>query len=198
MSVQKLHHLCYYAQARGLAWTGKPLFHEKIEARINGPFIPALHTITAEESKDTHNGHTGTSKVGVKDLMAATKWKSMGLSAAFSAACLSFVVGFAVTMLSLSGFSSVVKYFPDTLFSIAAVCGIAAVVGAVAEAGLYFWSLRKELTQGTVDSGAQAVSLSTDQSGEYVEVEGLGEQSESQNKHGVLSVLHRVAAVQGV
>jgi uncharacterized phage-associated protein len=43
MTTMKLQKLCYYAQAWHLAWEGKPLFPERIEAWRNGPVIPALY-----------------------------------------------------------------------------------------------------------------------------------------------------------
>lgn len=33
------HKLLYYAQAWSLAWTGRPLFEDRIEAWINGPVV---------------------------------------------------------------------------------------------------------------------------------------------------------------
>jgi len=35
----KLHKLLYYCQAWHLAWTGQPLFRERIEAWVNGPVV---------------------------------------------------------------------------------------------------------------------------------------------------------------
>ena len=43
MSAMKLQKLCYYCQAWSLVWDDEPLFHENIEAWINGPVIPALY-----------------------------------------------------------------------------------------------------------------------------------------------------------
>lgn len=45
MSTMKLQKLCYYSQAWSVAWTERPLFHERIEAWINGPVCPALFAI---------------------------------------------------------------------------------------------------------------------------------------------------------
>jgi uncharacterized phage-associated protein len=42
MTAIRLHHLLYYCQGWHLAWFGRPLFHEKIEARIEGPFVTGL------------------------------------------------------------------------------------------------------------------------------------------------------------
>jgi uncharacterized phage-associated protein len=38
----KQHKLCYYAQGWHLAWTGEPLFRERIEAWENGPVVAEL------------------------------------------------------------------------------------------------------------------------------------------------------------
>ncbi len=38
----KQHKLCYYAQGWHLAWTGEPLFRERIEAWENGPVVADL------------------------------------------------------------------------------------------------------------------------------------------------------------
>ena len=43
MSAMKLQKLCYYCQAWSLVWDEEPLFHENIEAWINGPVIPVLY-----------------------------------------------------------------------------------------------------------------------------------------------------------
>ena len=43
MSATKLQKLCYYCQAWSLVWDEEPLFHENIEAWINGPVIPVLY-----------------------------------------------------------------------------------------------------------------------------------------------------------
>ena len=42
MTSMKLHKLLYYCQAWSLVWDDKPLYHERIEAWINGPVIPAI------------------------------------------------------------------------------------------------------------------------------------------------------------
>lgn len=42
ISTVKLQKLVYYAQAWNLVWEKKPLFHQRIEAWINGPVIPEL------------------------------------------------------------------------------------------------------------------------------------------------------------
>lgn len=38
----KLHKLIYYSQAWHLAWEGKPLFRERVEAWANGPIVAEL------------------------------------------------------------------------------------------------------------------------------------------------------------
>ncbi len=43
MSAIKLQKLVYYCQAWHLAWEGKPLFKEEIQAWANGPVVPALY-----------------------------------------------------------------------------------------------------------------------------------------------------------
>ena len=48
MTAMKLQKLCYYAQAWSLAWDGRPLFDEAIEARANGPVCRELY--------DAHSG----------------------------------------------------------------------------------------------------------------------------------------------
>ncbi|MEW6272383.1 MAG: type II toxin-antitoxin system antitoxin SocA domain-containing protein [Thermodesulfobacteriota bacterium] len=42
LSAYKLQKLVYYAQAWSLAWTGNPLFREKIKAWVDGPVVPQL------------------------------------------------------------------------------------------------------------------------------------------------------------
>ncbi len=42
MDTMKLQKLTYYAQAWHLAWAGRPLFSDRIEAWANGPVIPSL------------------------------------------------------------------------------------------------------------------------------------------------------------
>lgn len=42
MTAMKLQKLCYYSQAYSLAWSGKPIFEEPIQAWTNGPIIPTL------------------------------------------------------------------------------------------------------------------------------------------------------------
>jgi uncharacterized phage-associated protein len=39
----KLQKLTYYSQAWHLAWTGEPLFEDRIEAWANGPVVPKLY-----------------------------------------------------------------------------------------------------------------------------------------------------------
>jgi uncharacterized phage-associated protein len=43
MTTWKLQKLVYYAQAWHTAWTGRPLFSDRIEAWANGPVTPALY-----------------------------------------------------------------------------------------------------------------------------------------------------------
>lgn len=43
MTTMKLQKLCYYAQAWHLAWTGRSLFPERVEAWANGPIMPDLY-----------------------------------------------------------------------------------------------------------------------------------------------------------
>lgn len=45
MSPMKLQKLVYYSQAWSLAWTGVPLFIERIEAWRDGPVVPALYQV---------------------------------------------------------------------------------------------------------------------------------------------------------
>lgn len=42
MTAMKLQKLVYYAQAWHLAWTGKPMFHEDVQAWANGPVVYEL------------------------------------------------------------------------------------------------------------------------------------------------------------
>lgn len=42
ISTIKLQKLVYYSQAWSLVWDDKPLFHERIEAWVNGPVVPDL------------------------------------------------------------------------------------------------------------------------------------------------------------
>lgn len=44
MTAMKLQKLVYYSQSWHLAWTGEPLFEEKIQAWANGPVTYALFT----------------------------------------------------------------------------------------------------------------------------------------------------------
>lgn len=44
----QLQKLVYYAQAWSLAWDGKPLFHERVEAWRMGPVVPAIRYRTDE------------------------------------------------------------------------------------------------------------------------------------------------------
>ena len=50
MSAMKLQKLVYYCQAWSLAWDGRPLFDEDIEAWANGPVAPALYRAHAGKS----------------------------------------------------------------------------------------------------------------------------------------------------
>jgi len=43
MSAMKLQKLCYYSQAWSLAWDGRKMFRERIEAWANGPVCPLLY-----------------------------------------------------------------------------------------------------------------------------------------------------------
>lgn len=43
MSAMKLQKLVYYSQAWSLAWDGKPLFPERIEAWVHGPVVRELY-----------------------------------------------------------------------------------------------------------------------------------------------------------
>lgn len=49
MASMKIHKLCYYLQGYHLAWTGKPLFAERIEARNTGPVVPFLYSFLEKE-----------------------------------------------------------------------------------------------------------------------------------------------------
>ncbi len=42
------HKLAYFAQAWHLAWTGRPLFHDRIEAWKNGPVVKSLRYVRVE------------------------------------------------------------------------------------------------------------------------------------------------------
>ncbi len=44
-TAMKLQKLVYYSQAWSLVWDEKPLFHNRIEAWINGPVIPNLYSV---------------------------------------------------------------------------------------------------------------------------------------------------------
>jgi uncharacterized phage-associated protein len=50
MSTEKLQALMYLSQAWSLGITGRPIFHEEIQAWAEGPIIPALYTL--------HDGET--------------------------------------------------------------------------------------------------------------------------------------------
>ncbi len=43
VSAMKLQKVVYYCQAWALAWTGKPLFPDRIEAWANGPVVRSLY-----------------------------------------------------------------------------------------------------------------------------------------------------------
>lgn len=43
MSAIKLQKLVYYCQAWTLAWDGRPLFEDEIQAWANGPVVPSLY-----------------------------------------------------------------------------------------------------------------------------------------------------------
>jgi uncharacterized phage-associated protein len=43
ISAMKLQKLVYYCQAWHLAWLGRPLFRDRIEAWANGPVVPELY-----------------------------------------------------------------------------------------------------------------------------------------------------------
>lgn len=45
VSAMKLQKLVYYSQAWALAWTDRPLFHNRIEAWANGPVVRDLYAI---------------------------------------------------------------------------------------------------------------------------------------------------------
>ena len=59
MTAMKLQKLVYYCQAWSLVWDDKPMFHEKIEAWINGPVIPQLF--------DAHRGQYGVNEIAAGD-----------------------------------------------------------------------------------------------------------------------------------
>jgi uncharacterized phage-associated protein len=56
LSAMKLQKLVYYCQAWSLAWTGKPLFTDRIEAWANGPVIRSLYS--------AHRGEFEVSEIG--------------------------------------------------------------------------------------------------------------------------------------
>ncbi|HVS11504.1 MAG TPA: type II toxin-antitoxin system antitoxin SocA domain-containing protein [Planctomycetota bacterium] len=43
----KLQKLVYYCQAWSLAWHGRPLFSERIQAWVHGPVVPELYQMTS-------------------------------------------------------------------------------------------------------------------------------------------------------
>jgi len=43
MTAMKLQKLVYYCQAWNLVWEEEPLFHEEIQAWVNGPIVPELY-----------------------------------------------------------------------------------------------------------------------------------------------------------
>ena len=45
MSAMKLHRLVYYCQAWHLAWSGRPLFDDEIQAWANGPVVVSLYEL---------------------------------------------------------------------------------------------------------------------------------------------------------
>lgn len=45
MSAMKLHRLLYYSQAWHLAWEGKPLFDDEIQAWANGPVVASVYEL---------------------------------------------------------------------------------------------------------------------------------------------------------
>lgn len=45
MSAMKLHRLLYYSQAWHLAWEGKPLFDDEIQAWANGPVVASIYEL---------------------------------------------------------------------------------------------------------------------------------------------------------
>lgn len=45
MTAMKLQRLLYFSHAWHLAWDGRPLFPDRIEAWANGPIIPALYEL---------------------------------------------------------------------------------------------------------------------------------------------------------
>jgi uncharacterized phage-associated protein len=55
VSAMKLQKLVYYSQAWALAWTDRPLFHNRIEAWANGPVVRDLYA--------THRGEFEISSV---------------------------------------------------------------------------------------------------------------------------------------
>jgi uncharacterized phage-associated protein len=66
MTTLRLHHLLYYCQGWHLAWHGRPLFAERIEAREDGPFVYGI----AEFKK---NGSVGASFLPVGLLAESAK-----------------------------------------------------------------------------------------------------------------------------
>ncbi|AKU15238.1 Panacea domain-containing protein [Luteipulveratus mongoliensis] len=57
-SEQQLQDLAYYMQAWALAWTGRPLFDEAIEASESGPVTPALQGNQDEADPDAVDAQT--------------------------------------------------------------------------------------------------------------------------------------------
>lgn len=60
ISSMRLQKLCYYAQAHHLAWEGRPLFREEIQAWASGPVVPALY-----------EAHKGVGTLGPGDIRRA-------------------------------------------------------------------------------------------------------------------------------
>ncbi|MFF2053688.1 Panacea domain-containing protein [Leifsonia sp. NPDC058194] len=50
MEASKLHSLVYLSQSWHLAWSGRVLFDEQIEARAEGPIVPELDELLAGET----------------------------------------------------------------------------------------------------------------------------------------------------
>lgn len=68
LELSKLHALLYYTQGWTLAWTGRPMFEDEIEAWEIGPVVTVVQELF--ESKDWHD------LVSLEDLGIPTQVKA--------------------------------------------------------------------------------------------------------------------------
>lgn len=59
MSTIKLQKLVYYCQAWCLAWTGKPLYEDDIQAWAAGPVVPSLYALHRNQLNISKNQNIG-------------------------------------------------------------------------------------------------------------------------------------------